>query len=186
MSIIALVVSILTLLMGLLCLPFALWIAISPGPIPGGEFDPTGAFFGLLWLVGTFCFGYLWPLVAIGLVLSIVTLFIEPNKRLRLLPLLFILLGVCLVFLPQALKRRAEHKAMDKLTGMERHKKPDGRPKKESQDTTLSSLGISRDQSHRWQQEASVAAISHDKAPERLCVSRSGAQATVLCAFSAK
>jgi hypothetical protein len=35
-------------------------------------------------------------LAAIGLVLSIVTLFIERNKCLRLLPLAFVLAGICL------------------------------------------------------------------------------------------
>jgi len=90
-SIIALVAGVATFGSGLLLCPAALWFTISP--IAGGDFDFIGVFL-LVVCVLSFC-SFL-PLAAIGLVLSIVTLFIERNKRLRLLPLAFVLAGICL------------------------------------------------------------------------------------------
>ena len=52
------------------------------------------------------------------------------------------------------IKFRAERRAGELLRGMDRAGR--GRPQKTSDDTTLSDLGISRDQSYRWQSIASI------------------------------
>ena len=101
-SIIALVVGVATFGIALLCVPAALWFTISP--IAGGDFDIIGL---ILLVVYVLSFCSFLPPAAIGLVLSIVTLFIERNKCLRLLPLAFVLAGICLFaacrFLPDLL-----------------------------------------------------------------------------------
>jgi hypothetical protein len=49
------------------------------------------------------CVICLWPIAPIGLVLSIVALFIERNKYLRLLPLAFFIVGICIYAMCYAL-----------------------------------------------------------------------------------
>ncbi|NIP23700.1 MAG: hypothetical protein GWN67_23710 [Phycisphaerae bacterium] len=92
-SITALVIGIATFLSGLLLVPATLWFAIIPGA--GGDFD----FIGMLLTVvdvSSFCVSFfLWPIAAIGLVLSIISLFIERDIHLRLLPLTFFIVGIC-------------------------------------------------------------------------------------------
>ena len=101
-SVIAFIVGIVTFLSGLALVPFTVWSAIIPNA--GGEFDIIGLLLCVVCVLSVCSF---LPLATIGLVLSIVTLFIERNKRLRLLPLAFVLAGICLFaacyFLPDLL-----------------------------------------------------------------------------------
>ena len=55
-------------------------------------------------------------------------------------------------FLSAEIKLRAERRAGELIQEGERQGR--GRPEKTSQDVTLSDLGITRMQSHRWQREA--------------------------------
>jgi hypothetical protein len=89
-SIIALFVGIATFLSGLLFVLALLWNRIIPGA--GGDFVSLGMFLKL----ETFLSYVFWPSAVIGLVLSIVTLFVERNLCFRLLPLAFIIVGICL------------------------------------------------------------------------------------------
>jgi hypothetical protein len=96
-SIFALVIGITIFLGGLLALAAtrALWLLRTcdiPIPDAGGDFNFTRdvALFSLI------CFWDFWPyIIIIGLVLPIVTLFIERNILLRLLPLVFLIVGIC-------------------------------------------------------------------------------------------
>jgi hypothetical protein len=90
-SIIALVIGVVTFSIEFLCIPGTVWYRIFPG---FNEFHLIEEFLGLMAMVRILYFYYLWPLIAIGLVLSIVALFIERDKCLRLLPLLFFLFGL--------------------------------------------------------------------------------------------
>jgi hypothetical protein len=92
-SIIALIVGIATFLSGLLLVPFTLWFAIYPDA--GHDLDLIGMLLTVV-AVSSFCVSFfLWPIAAIGLVLSIVALLIERNIHLRLLPLAFFIVGIC-------------------------------------------------------------------------------------------
>ncbi|MHC4543412.1 MAG: hypothetical protein ACYTDW_01670 [Planctomycetota bacterium] len=91
-SITALVIGIATFLVGLLLVPITLWIVIFP--FAGGEGDVIGLILLVVAFLPILCSIFLWPIAAIGLVLSIVTLFIEWNKCLRLLPLAFSIAGI--------------------------------------------------------------------------------------------
>jgi hypothetical protein len=90
-SVIGLLAGITTLFAGFLVCLFPLWLAVYPGA--GGEFDIIGM---LLCAVGVCVFCCCMPVAPIALVLAIVTLFIERNIWLRLLPLAFVLAGICL------------------------------------------------------------------------------------------
>ena len=78
---------------GLLIFPFAYVYShalVSPD-------EPHANFFAYFMLNVTYpSFYFLWPLFGISLILSIVTLFIERDKRLRLLPLALVLFGILL------------------------------------------------------------------------------------------
>jgi len=96
-SIIALVLGIITFFFGLMgCMMITggwWWQTVTS--YPATETDIIAACFAFPGLLSFGYFmGYLLPIPATGLVLSVVTLFIEPNKRHRLLPLLFTLLGL--------------------------------------------------------------------------------------------
>lgn len=92
-SIFALFIGIANLLCGLLIVPFTYWVIFCALEYFKYDFELIGnglAFYA--YLLFTICLG----IAAIGLPLSVVTLFIERNKCLRLLPLIFVLAG-CLV-----------------------------------------------------------------------------------------
>jgi len=93
-SYIALVAGIATFLNGLLLVSITLWASIIPGA--GGDFDFIGLILIVVAVESIIFSYYLWPIAAIGLVLSIVALFIERNKYFRLLPLAFVLAGILL------------------------------------------------------------------------------------------
>jgi len=90
-SITALIIGIAAFLNGLLCIPFALWCTFYTEA--GHDFDFIGKF---LCVVSIFPFLIFYPLVAIGLVLSTLTLFIERQKLRRFLPLTFVLAVISL------------------------------------------------------------------------------------------
>jgi hypothetical protein len=96
-SAIALIAGIVTFLLGLLMVPAILWLNIYPEA--GHDFDFIGMFLVIVYVVSWLMF---FPLVAIGLVLSIFTLFIGRNKYLRFLPLAFVLVGFLLYALSYA------------------------------------------------------------------------------------
>lgn len=89
----ALVISIATFLLSLLIVPGILWITFYPEA--GHDFDFIGMFLTAVAVLSIICMFRLWPIAVIGLVLSIVTLFIERNKYLRFLPLAFFIVGIC-------------------------------------------------------------------------------------------
>ncbi|MHC4692511.1 MAG: hypothetical protein ACYS67_07205 [Planctomycetota bacterium] len=101
-SIIALIVGITTFLNLLLCLPFFLWVVIFKEADP--EYDFIGMLLGILSIFPGLA---LYPLIAISLVLSVVTLFIEREKSFRRLPLAFVLAVIslygilCILFILQ-------------------------------------------------------------------------------------
>ena len=87
---IALLAGIVTFLFGLMLFPFA-FVYSSALVSPGELHHNFRAYF-----LSTVAYSYiiLWPLFAISLILSIVTLFIERNERLRFLPLVLVLIGI--------------------------------------------------------------------------------------------
>jgi hypothetical protein len=92
-SIIAPVAGFATFLSGLLLVPVTWWLAIYPDA--GHDFDFIGMFLTVVAISSIIFSYYLWPIAVIGLVLSIVTLFLERNKYFRLLPLAFFTVGIC-------------------------------------------------------------------------------------------
>jgi len=100
-SIIALFIGISTFLSGLLLVPAALWLAIFP--FAGQEGDVIGLIFVVLTIVPSLCRAFLWPIAAIGLVLSIITLFTERDIYYRALPWTFVLFGILLYIVCGAL-----------------------------------------------------------------------------------
>lgn len=90
---IALLAGIFTLSCSLMIFPFAYFYShtlVSPD-------EPHANFFAYFMLHVIYpSFYFLWPLFGISLILSIVMLFIERDKRLRLLPLAFVLFGILL------------------------------------------------------------------------------------------
>jgi hypothetical protein len=98
-SIIALFIGIATFLSGLMLVPATLWFAI----IPPTEGDVIGLLLSVLTFVPILCEIYLWPIAAIGLVLSIITLFTERNMYYRALPWNFLLFGILLYIVCGAL-----------------------------------------------------------------------------------
>lgn len=90
---IALLAGIVTFLFGIMLLPFAI-VYSSALVSPGEPFINFRAYF--LSTVAYLSVLFLWPLFAVSLILSIVTLFIERDKRLRLLPLTLVLIGILL------------------------------------------------------------------------------------------
>lgn len=95
-SIIALVLGIATSLCGLIVFIGTVRAAVT---FPS-DFDIIGMFLMFVAVVALCAF---WPVFAIGLTLSIVTLFIEREMRFRLLPLAFVIVGACLISLSYAL-----------------------------------------------------------------------------------
>ena len=89
-SIIALVIGIATFLCGLMVFICGVWSAITPF---ASDFDFIGM---LLVFVALILLIVFWPFFAIGLILSIVTLFMERDMRFRLLPLVLVLFGLLL------------------------------------------------------------------------------------------
>jgi len=92
-SIFALFIGIANLLCGLLIVLFTYWVIFCALEYFKYDFELIGdglAYYA--YLLFTICL----RIAAIGLPLSIVTLFVERNKCLRLLPLIFVLAG-CLV-----------------------------------------------------------------------------------------
>lgn len=87
----ALLAGIVTFLFGIMLLPFAI-VNSSALVSPGEPFMNFRAYF-LCTVVGLSLF-FLWPLAAISLILSIITLFIERNERLRVIPLVLVLIGI--------------------------------------------------------------------------------------------
>jgi hypothetical protein len=93
-SIIALVICIAPFHSGLLAIFAILWHRIIPGA--GEDFGVIGiVLIGVAALTFVF-FWKFWPIAIICLALSIVTLFIERNIYLRLLPLIFFIFGICI------------------------------------------------------------------------------------------
>ena len=90
-SIIALVLGIATFLSGLLIVPFTLCIVLDAFSIASGSMFLEVLAFGATVLLAPFA---IW-----GLILSIVSLFIERNIYFRLLPLAFVLFGIGLLIL---------------------------------------------------------------------------------------
>ena len=91
-SVIALMIGIATFLSGLFFVPLILWVSIIP--FAGQEGDVIMLILLVVAFLPILC-TYLWPIAAIGFVLSVVTLLIERNKYLRILPLAFIIVGGC-------------------------------------------------------------------------------------------
>ena len=90
-SVIALIAGIATFLGGLMVYLASLWLVVYPDA--GHDFDIIGM---LLVIVAVCVWCSCMPVGPIALVLAIVTLFIERNIWLRLLPLAFVLAGICL------------------------------------------------------------------------------------------
>jgi hypothetical protein len=90
---IALLLGIVTFFSGLLLVPFTLWFALIPDA--GGDLDFIGMFFTFVAIPSIFSAHFILPIAAIGLVLSIVALFIERDISHRLLPLVFFIVGIC-------------------------------------------------------------------------------------------
>lgn len=90
-----------TFLSSLLILPLAEWFATveSPGA-PGGIDIITLCFLGLAY----YPMMYFWYFAIAGLVLSIVTIFIERDESFRWLPMAFVLVGLLLYALSYALE----------------------------------------------------------------------------------
>jgi hypothetical protein len=88
---IALFAGIATLLCSFMTFPFAYFYSdalVSPD-------EPHDNFIAYFFLIVAYLsLFFLWPLFAISLILSIVTLFVERNERLRLLPLVLVLIGI--------------------------------------------------------------------------------------------
>jgi hypothetical protein len=93
-SIISLCIGIPIFLSGLSMVLAVLWFCIIPGA--GEDSDVTGMFLIIAAFLSFIYFWIFWPIPVIGLVLSIVTLFIERNMLLRLLPLAFSIVGICI------------------------------------------------------------------------------------------
>ena len=89
-SIIALIAGIDTFLCGLMVFICGVWSIITPF---ASDFDFIAMF---LVMVALFILIAFWPFFAIGLILSIVTLFMERDMRFRLLPLVLVLFGLLL------------------------------------------------------------------------------------------
>ena len=93
---IALKVGLASFLCMLLMTPGFVWAAIVPRYGMSKVIDSIDYFFfGLTFFAGIFFM----PLVAVGLVLSIITLFIERNLYVRLLPLVYVVVCIGLYFL---------------------------------------------------------------------------------------
>ncbi|MHC4691234.1 MAG: hypothetical protein ACYS67_00740 [Planctomycetota bacterium] len=89
----ALITGIVTFLSGLLMVPAILWINFYPDA--GHEFDFIGMLLIGVAVLSIISIFRLWPLMVIGFLLSIVTLFIERNKYRRFLPFAFFIMGIC-------------------------------------------------------------------------------------------
>ncbi len=87
-SVSALVLGVATFFVGLLLFLSSLWFRY---PEAGHDFDFIGLFLVILYFLSWCLF---LPLAPIALVVAIVTLFIERNICLRLLPLVFVLGGI--------------------------------------------------------------------------------------------
>ncbi len=95
-SITALVIGTSAFGSGLVVVLTALWHRIIPGA--GGDYDFIGLLLKDMVYLIIFCFGNFWrPIAIVGLVLSIVTLFIERNLILRLYPLGLLIVGLCIL-----------------------------------------------------------------------------------------
>ncbi|KPL24566.1 MAG: hypothetical protein AMJ75_03450 [Phycisphaerae bacterium SM1_79] len=92
-SIMALIIGITTLLSWMLLFSVSLWCQLYPNA--GHEFDFIGKFLSVVAFLSIFYLSILWPLIIIGFVLSLVTLFIERNKNFRLLPLALFIVIIC-------------------------------------------------------------------------------------------
>ena len=87
---IALMYGIVAVLLGFLIVPYAFRDAIVYSDGPGVEVIE------IFLIVAMFAMISFWPTAVIGLVLSIVTLFIERKLLFRLLPLAFVVAGILL------------------------------------------------------------------------------------------
>ncbi|MHC4642331.1 MAG: hypothetical protein ACYS32_11855 [Planctomycetota bacterium] len=104
-SAIALGAGITTLVTGLLALLIDLWPLVFPDSGSDSTLDIIGLFllFLMIWaVIPLYCL--IWIFIPVSLVLSIITLFIERNIYRRLLPLVFVLAGICLFIMVSRIK----------------------------------------------------------------------------------
>ena len=101
----ALTVSIAAFICLILFVPAALWIQLYVYDAPPPRNADVDISFGLLCWMFFLISGFIGLCIWVSLILSLITLFKEPNKFFRWLPLAFIVFGYCLCWVSTSLIR---------------------------------------------------------------------------------